>query len=786
MEEMGNMIAEVTKETKSVEITEVAGVANYIKDAISESLLEGVVKLDFPGNIKTETPPQKKEKKTSAVVPQPPVPQVTEKAIPNTYGDICDPTNLTQELTDEGMRPVRMDKEISQLIGLPLKIEYSDNINDIVEAHLQKLPLPVPSKIANVQLKLSSYIDKMPHGIVDKQVAGIGATTLEIESNRNSIIVVPTKMLAYSKWMGTRNRTLYVGGKINEERPQTSNNDILDYLKDQKIENKKFLVVADSLFRLLNIIGKDRYKDYFLMIDEVDMIQSESNYRPRLESLIDHYFEFPPKNRCLVTATMREFSNPQLQQECKFKLTWRGTPNRNIKLYYTDNLDALTAQQIQSIDKAEKIVVAFNSIRHCKNIIKLLSEETRKECTIMCSDSSQDEAGDYYGELSSGNKLPNRINFITSCYFAGVDIKDCYHLITVSNAQQNYQMLSLDKMTQIYGRCRIPGGILSDIIIFNSQEKWNTDAAKDYQSSLLKQASAILRLQQIATELGESDQDLQVLFELVKSGIREKGVINIPKEEAVRLTRRNIFKKDVTAYMNIDYLVERQKLGNTIYDSYNHLEFALKKLGHNVEFQYKYGSIPISEEQKKIETASKDELHAFIDAQLSEMIEDLREITKSRHLTGGEKQELQSKKGCSTFVYRFYQLQEYADADTLIDHLWEIRHSDKRAYKNLQNAAVFWALDDKHPFKRDLLRVFKIGRKYKASEIHELMAPLVKYHLHKTIKQRAAVSLLKALFLIERPKTYLIKGTNPMGFKKHGPLRIPRTEENLLKYFQLS
>lgn len=104
---------------------------------------------------------------------------------------------------------------------------------------------------------------------------------------------------------------------------------------------------------------------------------------------------------------------------------------------------------------------------------------------------------------------------------------------------------------------------------------------------------------------------------------------------------------------------------------------------------------------------------------------------------------------------------------------------------NLQNAAVFWALDDKHPFKRDLLRVFKIGRKYKASEIQELTAPIVKYHLHKTIKQRASVSLLKALFLVERPKIYLIKGKNPMGFKKHGPLRIPKTEENLLKYFLL-
>ena len=131
------------------------------------------------------------------------------------------------------------------------------------------------------------------------------------------------------------------------------------------------------------------------MIDEVDMIQSESNYRPRLESLIDHYFEFPTQEQMSCDCNDEgEFSNPQLQQECKFNLSWKDAPKRKIQLCYTDNLDALTAQQIQSIDKAEKKVVAFNSIRHCKNIIKLLSEETRKECTIMCSDSSQDEAGE--------------------------------------------------------------------------------------------------------------------------------------------------------------------------------------------------------------------------------------------------------------------------------------------------------------------------------------------------------------------------------------------------------
>ena len=62
----------------------------------------------------------------------------------------------------------------------------------------------------------------MPHGIVDKQVAGIGATSLEIDSKRNSIIVFPTKILAYNKWQRNKTKLLYVGGKINDERDTTS------------------------------------------------------------------------------------------------------------------------------------------------------------------------------------------------------------------------------------------------------------------------------------------------------------------------------------------------------------------------------------------------------------------------------------------------------------------------------------------------------------------------------------------------------------------------------------
>lgn len=416
----------------AAEVADIMGNGNLDLSNLNFSVLQ-----DFPDEAEINVPPVKEEKTILVATPQLSAPTVTTKqSVPNTYKDLHDSADGWISSAED--KEALMDHEINQLSDLSLEIGFPGNVDEIMNALEQGTPVPIPVGSNSVQLKLSFYMDKMPHGIVDKQVAGIGATSLEIDSKRNSIIVFPTKILAYNKWQRNKTKLLYVGGKINDERDTTSIKEIQSYLSDDKVVYKKFLVVADSLYKLLQIIGKEHYKDYFLMIDEVDMIQSESNYRPSLESLIDHYFEFPPKNRCLVTATMREFSNPQLQQECKFNLSWKDAPKRKIQLYYTDNLDALTSQQIQFLPPTEKIVIAYNSIRHCRNIIKLLPDEHLKDCAILCSDSSVEEAGTYYAELAEGNKLPKRINFITSCYFAGVDIEDYYHLITVSNARQNY------------------------------------------------------------------------------------------------------------------------------------------------------------------------------------------------------------------------------------------------------------------------------------------------------------------------------------------------------------
>ena len=162
----------------------------------------------------------------------------------------------------------------------------------------------------------------IPHGLIKKNRTGIGATTLEINSPRNSIIVVPTRALAYGKAISSKiegesdkYRVLYVGGDITGfVVPEIS-----DYLMDSSIQYKKFIVVADSLPRLLHIIGKEHYKDYFLMIDEIDSYQYDCNYRPNMENVMDYYFQFPISHRCLVSATIGEFSNKDIPLDIRMQ-----------------------------------------------------------------------------------------------------------------------------------------------------------------------------------------------------------------------------------------------------------------------------------------------------------------------------------------------------------------------------------------------------------------------------------------------------------------------------------
>lgn len=686
------------------------------------------------------------------------------KAVPNTYGDLHDaPVEYIEE--DGKTGTISQDTVIASL----------DNLL------FGRAPEVIREKVGDSFWNLADFIDKMPHGIIDKKITGIGATTLEINSKRNSIIVFPTKALAYGKHSKHPN-TLYVGSEIKGESKKVTNQQIQEYLT--KDGYKKLLVVADSLGRLLDIIGKENYKDYFLMVDEIDVLQTDNNFRPQLENVIDYYLKFPHKNRSLVTATMKEFSNPLLKEECKFPITWQYNTHRKVRLLHTNNITQTVIEEVISHPK-DKIFIAYNSILQIQNIISTLDEETRKECAILCSEASVKEAGEYFvPKLGDNDTLPARINFATCCYFTGIDIQDSYHLITVSDVRRSHSMLTLDRMTQIHGRCRIDNGILSETIIYNTLGYVSImESMESYTVTLLNKAKKVLKIIESADDIMQGDYTLTDLFSIVKEAIREKAQERIAGYELINLIRKNVEGKYVPAYLNIDYIIERTEL----YASYFMPETFKEVLSKQVNIiSYNSLNYDVSPEQSNIEKANKDAQYKLAESYIQEAINNINLLSTTGQLNDNTLQLYirQSRSKTKIFLERFIKLYKYVDLDSLLHQLWEIRSENNVAFKNLNNAVMYWALDEEHPFKVAIRRCFTLNKCYSASEIQELLTPVVQYHLHKVLQPRKYVALLNTMFATSRTSgnKYIIRNENPRGFKEHTN-RIAIKENNLLKLF---
>ncbi|SDB78282.1 hypothetical protein SAMN05192581_103747 [Bacteroides ovatus] len=688
-----------------------------------------------------------------------------EETVPNTYGDLHDaPVEYIGE--GAGIKTIPQDTVITSL----------DNLL------FGRPPEVIREEVGDSFWNLADFIDKMPHGIVDKKIPGIGATTLEINSKRNSIIVFPTKALAYGKHSKHPN-TLYVGSEIKGQNEKVTNQRIEEYLA--KDGYKKLLVVADSLGRLLGIIGKENYKDYFLMVDEIDVLQTDNNFRPQLENVIDYYLIFPKKNRCMVTATMKEFSNPHLKTECRFPITWQYDTHRNIDLLHTDNITQAVIEKVISHPK-EKVFIAYNSILQIRNIISSLDEETRKECAILCSEASIKEAGEYFApKLGDNDTLPAKINFATCCYFTGIDIDDSYHLITVSDVRRSHSMLTIDRMTQIHGRCRKDNGILSETIIYNTLGYVSVmESMEKYTATLLNKAQKVLKVLESADTISQGDYTLTDLFAIIKEAIREKAQERIAGNELINLIRQNVDGEYVPAYFNIDYIIERTEL----YASYFMPETLKEVLGKQVKI-ISYTAIPhedVSPEQSSIEKANKDAQNKLTESYIQEAIDNIKVLSTTGQLNDNTlysyTRHCRSK--TKIFLERFVKLYKYVDLDSLLHQLWEIRTSNNIAYKNLNNAVMYWALEKEHPFKIAIRRSFTLNKSYSASEIQEILAPIVQYHLHKVLKPRKYVALLRSIYATDRTSRnkYTIREENPRGFKEHTG-RIATKENNLLKYF---
>lgn len=143
---------------------------------------------------------------------------------------------------------------------------------------------------------ISEKWDETPCGIIECQIPHIGATYLEMQSNRNSIIVFPDESEAYKHFKKYPNSTYVKENKTTEE-------DLFTYIQNNT--RHKFIVTPQSAGWLLSQLSKDGNEDnvlkYFFMVKDMEQLQLECTYKTGIDKILDFYFVFPKDKRCIYT-----------------------------------------------------------------------------------------------------------------------------------------------------------------------------------------------------------------------------------------------------------------------------------------------------------------------------------------------------------------------------------------------------------------------------------------------------------------------------------------------------
>ena len=675
------------------------------------------------------------------------------------------------------------------------EIVYQDDTHKRIDC--MRLTLLYP------QAKLGEIFNSLPYGIVKKSVPGIGATTLALHQLRDTIIVLPTKKLAYQKYLRgynkerTSNRFLYVGSDIPEENFKSPTDEqIRSYIAEKRTGTfpyKKILVVADSLGRVMEQIKyikeeptrfvrkkleeyaeklkhdhslpplnipitklHEPQMDWYIMVDEIDTFQSDGKFREAMENVIDYYLEFPPIKRCLVSATIRPFTHPQLKEEPLLEINYEHPKQRPVDVIRTNNMHREVADTLIRYRERypnDKIVVAYNSIRSINTVIRLLPIELQADCSVACSSQSQAMVGKYYRSLHSG-KLATPITFITSTYFVGVDIEERFHLLTVSDPRRIQTLLSPERMYQISGRCRDERGLLSETIIYDFYKPKTPEKAitlEEYE-----------RKAEILSQFANSSEDIQkscenvvpANFSDVKDAIVERSKHSVFGSQPISIIRRNIHGKVVPAYLNIDALGEYQQLCTETYTTKERFFATLRETCQICNTAYH--SHKKNAEQIQIEETDRENRKNVIIQYVQASIDELLQAKSQGPITDDVLDRMIRKprdnRHGRTFLKRVKELYPYVPLDKLIDILtprltkgginWNAVW-----YRNLRRSIFFACLADDHPFRILLRDYFPAGTRMTSDEIREKMnAVLINIQARELKSNREAIKLYHCFF----------------------------------------
>lgn len=299
--------------------------------------------------------------------------------------------------------------------------------------------------------------------IIHKQITGCGATTLELEFKRNSIIIEPNLPVILGKAnkmnQGKRKHKVILGvyDKVSIE-------DIKYYIENRK-GCKKIVTTPEGFEKVIEAIGESVFKDYFLLFDECEKVIQDVAYRGRITDPLNMFFSF--QNKAFVSATPIVPSDPRFEKFTQVIIKPDYVLQQEITVYPTNNVVFQLKKVIDSYhqygeETDRKFFIFFKSTQRIKHIIQGLKLD---DYAIHCSESKvrdlkSNGMSKAYGSITY--KF-SKYNFFTSRFFSAVDfdhkVYNCNPIIIMISDPLAIEHSVIDPATeaiQIIGRFRNP------------------------------------------------------------------------------------------------------------------------------------------------------------------------------------------------------------------------------------------------------------------------------------------------------------------------------------------
>ena len=347
---------------------------------------------------------------------------------------------------------------------------------------------------------LSDVMNEIPSDcILSKRIPGCGATTLELNADRNSIIIVPNVPVIISKCSKYPNLLgVYEGVKQDQ---------VIEYIASSTVY--KIMTTPESFCKVkyaCEKLGVNIYTDFFLLMDECHQLITDVDFRIDIVMPMNDFFMFARK--ALVSATPINFSDPRFEENLFYTIDIEADYDykQDIVVTHTYNITKAVGEYLEIHNGT--ICFFVNSVVEIYSLMKHF--DILEDSAVYCAPKSRSKLkAEYSFTYAYEEWCPNtmrRYNFFTGRFFSAFDLDLDYKpdLVMITDPYTaEHTILDIDTdCIQICGRFRNGINSVTHIyrtdhnIVIKSKEQieWEISAHEFAYNTLLPLVNSVLHL----------------------------------------------------------------------------------------------------------------------------------------------------------------------------------------------------------------------------------------------------------------------------------------------------